>query len=145
MVTVNTGTDKIDPANVSVNLYFFLCGIEEWFHHNMEKDISLYYGHGIDQIIYKLYPYAEILEQCWQKLSKKIDGHYVFCYEICKDLAARLYVELLGNFNDNALIVQPDLKEWKRLTERLVNGWNKDRFDFSNPLLSQITNSDYYH
>ena len=145
MVTVNTGTDKIDPANVSVNLHFFLCGIKEWFHHNMEEDISLYYGHGMDQIIYELYPYAEILERCWHKLSKKIDSHSVLCYEICEDLAARLYVELLGNFDDNALIVQPGLKDWGTLTERLIILWNKNQLDYSNPLLSQITNSDYYH
>lgn len=136
---------SIDQANVSVNLHFFACGIEDWFHHNMDEAMSFYYGHGMDEIIYELYPYAEILERYWHNLSKKIDSNGVFCYEICEDLAARLYVELLGDFDDNALVIQPDLKEWETLTKQLIIQWSKNQLNYSDPILSQITDNDYYH
>lgn len=144
MVAVNTDTDSIDLANVSVNLHFFSCGIEDWFHHNMEEAMSFYYGHGMDQIIYELYPYAEVLEQCWHKLSKKKDSDGVFCYEICENLGARLYIELLGDFDDS-LIIQPDLKQWKSLSEKLIEKWCNRQIVYSDPLYFQLIESESVH
>lgn len=133
-----------DPANVSVNLHFFACGIEEWFHHNMQEAMSFYYGHGMDQIIYGLYQYAEILERCWNNISRKKDAAGVFCYEICEDLAARLYIELLGSFDDS-LIIQPDLKQWELLSTKLINKWCNHQILYSDPLYFQLVDSENVH
>ena len=68
----------------------------------------------------------------------------MFCYEICENLGARLYIELLGDFDDS-LIIQPDLKQWKSLSEKLIEKWCNRQIVYSDPLYFQLVESESVH
>ena len=131
-----------DYNEIATALYYLAEAVIDHFNkHSKDASIGDWFCIGQDEFVYNLYPYAEIIEDVYNELSKESDGECpgVWHYEVSNELAPRVFIEMsCPNMDGDAS--WPDLKDFETFLTAAIKSWMTEREGFSiyQPILPQL-------